>query len=243
MSERPGELRVYDSPADVARALAELFVRTGTESIVARGTFTVALAGGSTPKAAYALLGAEYADALDWGNVDIFFGDERCVPPDDDLSNYKTADDAFLSHIDIPSENVHRMHGEMDPADAAAEYRRDVIEVLGPDPRFDLIMLGMGPDGHTASLFPGTDPTTDDDALVRAVYSSSQQQWRITLTPKVINNARCVVFATEGAAKRAMLKRVREGTYDPVQTPAQIVAPHDGALIWLVDSAAVTNES
>ena len=110
--------------------------------------------------------------------------------------------------------------------------------MLGPDPRFDLVMLGMGPDGHTASLFPGGDPTEGTDQLVRAVYSTSQQQWRITLTPKVLNNARAVVFAAEGTSKTAILKRVREGEYTPTQFPSQIIAPHDGELIWLVDKAA-----
>jgi 6-phosphogluconolactonase len=239
MTRETGELRVYETPADVARALADLFVATGAAAIAARGSFAVSLAGGTTPKAAYQLLGSPaYADALDWDNVDIFFGDERCVPPDNDQSNYKMANEAFMAAVGIPEQNVHRMRGEIDPADAASAYRDELRRVLGPDPRFDLVMLGMGPDGHTASLFPGSDPLAGDRDLVRAVYSTSQQQWRITLTPHVLNNARVVVFAAEGSGKTAILKRVREGEYQPMNLPSQIIAPREGELIWLVDKAA-----
>lgn len=239
MTREIGVLQVYETPADVAKALADLFVATGKEAIAARGTFAVSLAGGTTPKAAYALLGSEpYASALDWTKVWIFFGDERCVPPDNDQSNYKTANDAFMARVGIPKANIRRMRGEDDPADAAASYRDELVSVLGLQPRFDLVMLGMGPDGHTASLFPGADPLEGNEMLVRSVYSTSQHQWRITLTPQVLNAARTVVFAAEGAGKTAILKLVREGSYDPSQLPSQIIAPRDGRLIWLVDRAA-----
>ncbi len=124
-----------------------------------------------------------YATAIDWAKV-FFFGDERCVPPDNDQSNYKMAHDAFLGPLHVPNDNIHRMRGEDDPRTAASQYRVHLCMSCGDAPTLDLVMLGMGPDGHTASLFPGTDPLTDDDALVRAVYSNSQQQWRITLTPQ-----------------------------------------------------------
>lgn len=239
MNRVSGELRILDTPADVAKALADLFIESGREAIEARGRFTVALSGGTTPKATYQLLARPpYASALDWTKVDIFFGDERCVPPDSAQSNYKMANEAFLSAVGVPHANVYRIRGEDDPADAALAYRVEIAKVLGEDPRFDLVMLGMGPDGHTASLFPGTDPLDGDEMLVRAVYSTSQQQWRITLTPHVINNARTIVFAAEGSGKVRVLKAVREGPYDPTKLPSQIVAPHDGRLVWLVDRAA-----
>ncbi len=232
------EIRVYPDPAAVAHALAELFVESAKEAIAKRGTFSVALAGGTTPKAAYQLLGAPpLSNALDWSKIRVFFGDERCVPPDDDRSNYKMAHDAFLAPAGVPAANVHRIHGEDDPQAAAEAYREELIAALGERPRFDLVMLGMGNDGHTASLFPGSDPLADDDKLVRAVYSESQQQWRITLTPKAINAARRVVFAVEGAAKAQTLALVREGPRNPAQFPSQIVAPEQGELIWLVDRA------
>ncbi len=239
MTRESGELRVLDTPADVAKALADVFVACGAEAIGARGRFIVALSGGTTPKAAYQLLATSpYRTALDWNKVEVFFGDERCVPPEDAQSNYKMARDTFLRAVGIPDANVHRMRGESDPRDAALTYRTELITLLGDTPRFDLVMLGMGPDGHTASLFPGANPLDEDATLVRAVYSTSQKQWRITLTPKVINNARTVVFAVEGASKTQTLKAVREGPYDPSNLPSQIVAPNDGHLIWLVDRAA-----
>jgi 6-phosphogluconolactonase len=239
MTRDAGTLRVFDAPADVAAALADTFLATARDAIAERGSFAVSLAGGTTPKAAYALLAqGPRANAIDWNAVNIYFGDERCVPPDHEQSNYKMANGAFIRALAIPDAHVHRMHGEDDPANAARAYRDDVIASLGAQPRFDLVMLGMGPDGHTASLFPGSDPLTDNDALVRAVYSQSQSQWRITLTPALLNAARAVVFAVEGSGKTATLAKVREGPYDPITYPSQIIAPTDGTLTWLADKAA-----
>ncbi len=234
-----GELRILDNPATLAQALADLFIGTGKDAIVKRGVFHVSLAGGTTPKAAYTLLSdAKYKDALDWGNVHSWFGDERCVAPDSDQSNYKMARDAFLDAVQIPTWQVHRIRGEEDPAKAAEWCRDGLVATFGNQPHLDLVMLGMGPDGHTASLFPGEDPMTDSRNLVRAVYSESQQQWRVTLTPDVFNNGRIVVFAVEGASKTKTLADVREGPYDPTKYPSQIIAPEAGELIWLVDKAA-----
>lgn len=239
MNRNAGDLRVFETPADVATALAQIFVATARAALENRGRFAVCLAGGTTPKATYALLAREpYAHAIDWNAVQFFFGDERCVPPDHEQSNFRMVSQAMFSPLGISGEQIHRMRGEDDPAQAAAAYREELLGVLGDDPTFDLVMLGMGPDGHTASLFPGTDPLEDDDRLVRAVYSQSQAQWRITLTPRVLNGARTVVFAAEGAAKAATLKAVREGPYQPQVYPAQIIAPQAGDLIWLADRAA-----
>ncbi len=239
MKREAGDIFVFDTPADVAKALADLFVRCGQEAIETRGRFAVSLSGGTTPKAAYEKLATPaYASALDWSKVQIFFGDERCVRPDSPQSNYKMANEAFLMAVGIPSSNVHRVRGEDDPVDAASAYRTEIVNVLGEEPRFDLVMLGMGPDGHTASLFPGNDPLEADDMLARAVYASSQKQWRVTLTPRVLNNARTIAFAAEGVGKAAVLKAVREGAYDPTKLPSQIIAPNDGRLVWLIDRAA-----
>ncbi len=234
-----GELRVYPDPAAVAHALAELFIERAKDAIAQRGSFAVALSGGTTPKAAYALLGSPpLSNAIDWSRVRIFFGDERCVPPDDAQSNYKMARDTFLQSASVPPTNVFRMQGEVDPVAAARAYRDELVATLGEHPRLDLAMLGMGNDGHTASLFPGTDPLTDNDEFVRAVFAPSQAQWRITLTPKVLNASRTVAFAVEGQAKAKTLSLVREGPRDPRQFPAQSIAPASGVLIWLVDRAA-----
>jgi 6-phosphogluconolactonase len=237
----PGELRVYEGPADVARALADLFADTANRAVLQRGSFSVALAGGTTPKAAYALLGRPpLATTIPWKDVHVFFGDERCVPPDDEDSNYRMARDAFLDAVAIPSANVHRMHGEDDPPVAARAYRKEIVAALGERPRLDLVLLGIGADGHTASLFPGQDPLEDDAALVRAVSDQSHPHPRITLTPAVLNAGRTIVFAVDGAAKAKTLATIRTGEYDPRNHPAQIVAPIDGKLVWLADRAAAS---
>ncbi len=219
--------------------MAELFVATGRMAAAERGVFRVALSGGNTPRAAYALLGQEaLREELSWSDVFIYFGDERCVPPTDDQSNYRMAQQTFLDAVGIPHANVHRIRGEADPGQAANEYASILRADLGNAPRLDLMMLGLGSDGHTASLFPGTPPDTDDDSLVRAVYAQSQMMWRITMTPKVINLARTVVFVVDGVAKAQILAAVYQGPIDPVKYPAQIVQPVSGRLLWFVDELA-----
>jgi 6-phosphogluconolactonase len=233
------ELQVYRDADALAHALAELFVTTGNIAMADRGSFSVALSGGNTPRAAYELLGKEpLIDQISWSDVFIYFGDERCVPPSDEQSNYRMAEKAFLSAIPIPPANVHRIAGEIDPGHAANEYASLLRADLGNAPQFDMVLLGLGADGHTASLFPGANPTVDDGALVRAVYSQSQMMWRVTVTPKVINLARTVAFAVEGPDKAVALEAVYEGPRDPVKYPAQIVQPSSGRLIWLVDELA-----
>jgi 6-phosphogluconolactonase len=234
-----GELQTYRDSQAVARALADLFVDYGRMAMAERGAFYVALSGGNTPRAAYELLAEDsLRDELSWSDVFIYFGDERCVPPDDEQSNYRMAQRAFLDAVGVPHANVHRIRGEADPGEAANEYASILRTDLGNAPQFDLVMLGLGPDGHTASLFPGTPPETDDDALVRAVYAPSQMSWRVTVTPKVINLAGTVAFAVEGPEKAPILAAVYEGPVDPVKYPAQIVHPASGRLIWLVDEFA-----
>jgi 6-phosphogluconolactonase len=234
----PG-VRVYEDAAAVAHALAETIVRAGQEAIARNGSFHVALSGGTTPRTAYELLARDPdSDELSWSDVFVYFGDERCVPPDDEESNYRMARTAFLDDVGIPQANVHRMRGEIDPKQAAAEYANVLRDDLSTRPHFDLLLLGLGPDGHTASLFPGSPPDEDSQALVRAVYSKSQSMWRITVTPEVINAARRVVFAVEGTSKAPILATVLQGPRDPEKYPAQIVAPQPGKLEWLVDRAA-----
>ena len=237
-----GNLEIFDTPAELAAALADTFVDEAQSAITERGGFYVALAGGTTPKAAYELLAQEpHANTVSWSDVFIYFGDERCVPPDDEQSNYRMAKLAFLDAVNIPTGNVHRMHGEEDPQRAAAEYAKILHEDLGELPRFDLILLGMGPDGHTASLFPGSPVlTSSGDELVAAPYVEKFQSHRLTLTPRAINNARRVVIATEGPGKAPALAAVLKGPVNPAAHPVQIVHPVDGTLTWLVDSAAAS---
>jgi 6-phosphogluconolactonase len=234
-------IQIYADPAGVAGALAAAFFDACVAAVGERGAFHVALSGGNTPRAAYELLAGDgFRPRIPWRSVFIYFGDERCVPPEDPLSNYRMAREAFLDAVPIPDENVHRMHGEIDPGLAANEYASVLRADLGNNPQFDLVMLGLGEDGHTASLFPGRAPDVDAGALVVAVYAQSQAMWRITITPKTINAAHRVVFAVDGASKARALAAVCEGPRDPVTYPAQIVDPASGQLTWLVDESAAS---
>ncbi len=234
-----GDLQIFETPEQLASALADAFVDDARNAIEQHGAFFVALAGGTTPKNAYRLLASEpRRSQVDWNHVFVYFGDERCVPPQSGESNYKMAMDAFLRDVNLPPDHVHRMRGEDDPLQAARDYAELLIQTMGDLPRFDLVMLGMGADGHTASLFPGTDPLADNDRLVRAPYVEKFSTYRITFTPLVINSARHAIIATEGLPKAPALYAVREGPYDPQIHPIQIVAPVNGRLSWFVDRAA-----
>ena len=234
-----GDLEVFADAGAVAAAVADLFLDTACTALAQRGKFHVALSGGNTPRAAYELLAQlPRSREISWSDVFIYFGDERCVPPDDEQSNYRMAKLAFLDAVPIPPANVHRMRGEIDPKEAAREYAAVLRTDLGDEPSLDLTLLGLGPDGHTASLFPGSPPDADNDALVRAVYSDERAMWRITITPKVINASRTVAFAVEGVEKAAILEAILKGPRDPVALPSQIVAPSPGRLLWLADVAA-----
>jgi 6-phosphogluconolactonase len=232
---------VVEDEAALARAVAERFAAAGEAAVAARTTFHVALAGGSTPKAAYALLASdEFRRRLDWRRVRFFFGDERCVPPTDDQSNYKMAKGALLDPLSVPHASVFRMRGEEDPERAAASYASVLLRELPLDgaPVLDLVMLGMGPDGHTASLFPGSDPYAGDELLAKAVYVQKLATHRITLTPRVLTAAREIVVATAGTGKAEALAAVLEGPRDPARLPSQILAGAGARLTWLVDRAA-----
>ncbi|MBV8489493.1 MAG: 6-phosphogluconolactonase [Candidatus Eremiobacteraeota bacterium] len=234
-----GELRVYRDAGTVAAAVADLFLDLGQTALADRGAFRVALSGGNTPRKAYELLAQEpRSTSISWSDVYVYFGDERCVTPEDELSNYRMACKAFLDAVPIPKHNVHRMRGEIDPGKAANEYASILRADLGEPPRFDLVLLGLGPDGHTASLFPGSNPDDDEASLVRAVYAKSQLMWRITLTPKVINAARTVAFAIEGTEKAEIFHKVYQGPLDPTHYPAQIVHPSSNKLVWIADELA-----
>ncbi|MGA2758694.1 MAG: 6-phosphogluconolactonase [Candidatus Cybelea sp.] len=240
MNDR-GELVVYADAGAVAQALADSFVAAGLAAIAERGAFAVALSGGNTPRAAYELLAADPLRAsLPWSDVFIYFGDERCVPPDDERSNYRMAREAFLDAVPSPNQNVARMRGEIDPGLAANEYASILRTALGDNPRFDLVMLGLGEDGHTASLFPGIAQDIEENSLVEAAYAQSQEMWRVSFTPKLINAAWRVAFAVEGVAKAPALAAVIEGPSDPATYPAQLVRPRSGELTWLVDEAAAS---
>ncbi len=231
------EIVILPDPTALAREAADRFVTIARSAIAAQGRLTVALSGGSTPKALYAQL---VTQSIDWPHVDVCWGDERCVPPDHPDSNYAMARHALLSHIDIPIQNVHRLKGELDPAEAAQQYETELRALFGAQPRFDLILLGMGAEAHTASLFPGTPALHEQQRWVVAQYVDKLQANRLTLTPVIINQATTVIFLIAGNDKAAALQTVWHGAHDPDRYPAQIVMPTTGRVIWLVDQAAAT---
>jgi 6-phosphogluconolactonase len=211
-------------------------------AIRARGQFTLGLAGGSTPRPVYAQLAREAS--LDWAKIHIFWGDERCVPPDHAASNYRMARAALLDHVPLPEANIHRIPGERQPEEAALAYERELRAFfVGDWPRCDLLLLGMGDDGHTASLFPGTAALTVQNRWVVENYVEKLDAWRITLTVPAINAAANVIFLVTGADKAEALHAVREGSPLPEQYPSQLVQPGQGSVVWLVDEAAAARLS
>ncbi len=235
-------LQILPSTADLARAAAEDFVTRAQASIGADGAFKVALTGGSTPRYTYALLATEmYASRVDWSRVYVFWGDERCVPPDDEASNFRMARMALLDHVPIPAENIFRMRGEDPPEAAAAAYEELLNDVVGQ--RFHLIHLGMGADAHIASLFPGSPALHEKRRRVYAQFVESAGMWRITLTAVAINRAASITFIVAGPQKASAVAAVLEGPHTPAETPAQIVAPADGEVLWLLDSDAAAGLS
>ncbi len=237
-------IRVYPTPEALARAAAEHFVGLAAESIRARGRFAAALAGGSTPAGTYRRLAApEFARRVDWKRVHIFWGDERAVPPDHPESNYRMASETLLRHVPIPQENIHRIPAERPPAEAALACEAELLAFFGvPLPRFDLILLGMGEDGHTASLFPHSPALGARERLVVAQYIPQLDSRRITFTLPLINAARNIVFLVQGERKARRIRRVLFGPFQAEEMPAQSVRPSEGTLLWLLDEAAAPAE-
>jgi 6-phosphogluconolactonase len=233
------EIKVVSDSVTLARTAAQEFHRLAEAAVQERGRFSVALSGGNTPRTVYSLLASEHKQ-LPWDSIHIFFGDERHVPPEDPDSNFRMASESLLSRVAIPEKNVHRIHAEMDAEAAAAEYDqelRDFFHLSDHDwPRFDLIFLGLGEDGHTASLFPGSKALTETSRRVVANWVTKFKTFRITFTLPVLNHAAEVIFLVSGAAKAQILNEVlRPGAK---KYPAQSVQPENGRLLWLVDQDA-----
>jgi 6-phosphogluconolactonase len=244
-------VKIFRNLDRLAAAAAERFVKVASEAIAAKGRFSVALSGGSTPRPVYALLASEaYAKRVHWASVHVFWGDERCVPPDHPQSNYRMAREALLDAVPIPQKNIHRIRGEDEPDSAATAYERELKTFFGtghdgktPATGFDLVFLGMGGDGHTASLFPGSPAVRETVRWVLAQYVEAASMWRITLTPVIINAARNITFLVSGSDKAPRLREVLEGPEQPELLPAQAIKPVQGRLLWLVDAAAAKKEN
>jgi 6-phosphogluconolactonase len=242
------EVRRMMTPQDLFQAAGEELIRTATEAIAQRGRFSIALSGGSTPRSLYTLIAANASSTLPWDKMFFFWGDERHVPADDADSNYRMAKETLLSKVAIPPANIFRIPAENPDADAAAEaYEQTLRKFFDPAPgefpRFDLILLGMGPDGHTASLFPETPALEEKVRLVVANRVEKMNTVRITLTLPVLNAARCVLFLVSGIDKAGALHEVLEGNGPAEKYPSKLVRPSAGRLIWFVDRAAASELS
>ena len=244
MIEAKPKIQIVEDPAELASVAASKFKQLANETVEKKGIFNVALSGGSTPKAMFDLLSEEpYKDSIPWLQVHLFWGDERHVPPDNKDSNYRMTREHLLSKIDIPPKNVHRVEAEnSDAKQVATNYQKHLQQYFNlskrETPQFDLVFLGMGDDGHTASLFPGTDAVHDFENLVAAPWVEKFNSHRITITPKVINNSDRVIFLVKGEEKADALVRVIEGEKDIDRYPAQVVDPTHGSVLWLCDRAS-----
>ena len=237
--------KVWPTAAEMAEAAAEEFVAAVNKAVDAGGLARVAISGGTTPKATFALLADRaqpYFARVPWGKLHLFWVDERTVPPDNKDSNYGMTKQALLDHVPLPAAQVHRMEGELEPETAAAKYedliRREFRLDRNGNPVFDFVQLGMGDDGHTASLFPHTQAIHELGKIVTANHVTQMDTWRITLTWPVINKAREVSFWIEGPRKPAILREVLLGAYDPEAKPSQLIRPESGELGLLLDADA-----
>jgi 6-phosphogluconolactonase len=241
------DLRRHTTPQDLFQAAAEEVIRVATDAIAQRGRFTIALSGGSTPKNLYTLIAANAGASVPWEKVFFFWSDERHVPLDDPDSNYRMAKESLLSKIPVPPSNIFPLPAGNEDAEAAAkEYEQTLKKFFASGnelPRFDLILLGMGPDGHTASLFPETPALQEKSRLVVANQVDKLKTDRITFTLPLLNAARCVLFLVSGADKAAALHEVLEGDAPAEKYPSKLVRPSNGKLIWFVDRAAASQLS
>jgi 6-phosphogluconolactonase len=237
-----GRIQTFPDLEALSAAAARIFVEEAARSVAARGRFAVALSGGSTPRRTYQLLATErFRDRVNWQQVHIFWGDERGVPPEDPRSNYRLAREVLLARVPIPPENLHPIVAFPSVAMGAQKYEAELKAFFGQArPSFDLIFLGMGADGHIASLFPGTAVLWEERRWVAGVSVPDQEVARVTLTSWVINLAALVVFLVAGQDKAEVLKSVLEGPREPVRFPAQLIRPVSQRLLWLVDQEAAS---
>jgi 6-phosphogluconolactonase len=238
-------VKVSPGTAELAAATAKLFTESAVNAVQARGVARIAISGGSTPKIVFRMLAdpsQPFLTQVPWDKLQLYWVDERCVPPDHAESNYRMTNEAMLSKIPLPAANVHRMEGELDPEVAASRYESEIrnsFKLEGAEtPTFDLVLLGMGPDGHTASLFPHTEGLHEMARIVIPNHVPQKDAWRVTLTWPVITQGREVAFLIEGKEKTEMAKTVFAGAYDPETYPEQLIRPANGKLTLMMDVAA-----
>jgi 6-phosphogluconolactonase len=248
--DRKLQIKYYVEPdsAALARHAAQYFVEMTGEAVEAHGRARIAISGGTTPKAAFEMLAdpsQPWLNRMRWPELDLYWVDERAVPPDHADSNYRMTREALLDRVPLRPEQIHRIEGGLEPEIAAARYEselRNSFRLEGAErPRFDLVALGMGSDGHTASLFPHTGALQEMSSLVTANYVPQKDSWRITLTWPVINHARSVFFLVSGEDKAAILSEVLTGPLDPERLPSQLIWPSSGILTYILDKAAAAH--
>lgn len=242
------QLLVFETPAELYHVAAVYWRQLAQKAVDERGRFLVALSGGSTPEPLYRrMVQPPYREDVPWSETHTFWGDERMVPPEDAQSNYGQVQELLLAHVPVPEENVHRIRGELGAEEAATAYAETLAQFSQQPaegeqawPRFDMVLLGLGSDGHTASLFPGSSGDDEERAPVRAVQAvyDDRPADRVTLTPAIFNSARQILFLVIGEEKTEALTNVLEGEHDPAQWPAQRIRPEHGRVSWLVDRAA-----
>ncbi len=236
-------LHIYKNPEELSNAVAEWITDYIQTVLVKNNRFTIALSGGSTPQKLHTILAASpYKEKIDWKKMHIFWGDERAVPFTDDRNNAKMAYDTLLNHLPVPAEQIHVMRTDIEPEVSALEYEKILHTYFDEtDTSFDLVLLGMGDDGHTLSLFPGTDIVHEKQAWVKAFFLKSQDMYRISLTAPIVNKSAAVAFLAAGKNKSKTLEQVLEGAIQPDLYPSQIIKPVTGDLHWFVDEAAAAD--
>lgn len=242
----PDNIKVQADKNTLINFAAARIVKIIRATLDFNASFSLSLAGGSTPRPIYEQLGTIYKDDLDWSKIHLWFGDERSVPPDDEQSNYRMVKEALIDKVAIPDENVHRMRGELDPAEAATAYEAEIAEFFGDgDTWFDMTLLGMGEDGHTASIFPGTEAVHETEKMVIAHHVEAKGNlWRLTLSFPALLKSENIMFLVSGAGKADPLNEVINGIDAPDTYPSQVIARSNHEhVIWLVDEAAAAKLS
>jgi len=233
-------IRIFSDLETLSQAAAEMFADQAGNAIASQGGFSVALSGGHTPRRLYEILAdPPYSEQIHWEAINVFWGDERCVPTNDPRSNFLMAQQALLKHVPIPENHIHPILGDLPAALAAADYEAELRDFFeGQPPIFDLILLGLGENAHTASLFPHTSVLAERERWVSEVYVAEQSMYRVTITATLINQASEAIFLVSGSEKASALHNVLEGAYHPHEFPAQLIHPNDTHPTWLVDKAA-----
>jgi 6-phosphogluconolactonase len=233
-------IRIYNDPEKLSQAAAMLFFELAGRAISERGRFSVVLSGGETPRRLYEILATQpFRERICWDDIHVFWSDERCVPEDDPRNNARMARQALLDHVHLPADHIHPIRCDQSPQQAALSYEKELQGFFGSQPPiFDLVLLGLGENGHTASLFPHTPVLNEQKRWVAEVYIAELDMYRVTLTAPLINQANQVIFLVCGLEKASVLQYVLEGAYQPHELPAQLIRPNGAHPIWLVDKAA-----